>query len=173
MIRLRVMEMKDAEDLWEIFSNDASTRYWLGHCETLEETEKMMRVEYLSYRQRGLMPPYVIVKDEKVIGICCFNDALDDIGRIGFILNEKYEHQGLMQEALKNLLEEGFCEYRRIEALCMKENEKSQRCLKRLGFQKEGVMREYVMHQNEYVDVELYSLLRKEWEHEKRIVNQV
>lgn len=161
---LRMMKIEDANDLFEIFSNPHSVQYWLSECKTLEETQRMMRYEYLSYRQRGLVPPYVIEIEKKVVGVCCFNEMFDGIGRVGFILNEKYEHQGIMHQALKQLIQEGFEDYElhRIEALIMEENQSSRKCLERLNFINEGVMRSYLKHHDVFVNVCLYSLIKEE-----------
>lgn len=174
-IQLRNIAIEDARDLFEIFSNPNSTKYWLSECKTLEEVERMMRYEYLSYRQRGLMCPWVLVLNQKVIGICNFNDEFDGVGRIGFILNEQNEHQGFMHQALNELIHAGFKKlgYHRIEALVFVQNEKSKKCLERLGFVGEGVMRSYLKHHDHYEDILLMSLLREDERYEERIIDKV
>lgn len=174
-IQLRDISMLDAVDLLEIFSNPNSTKYWLSECYSQEEVERMMRYEYLSYRQRGLMCPWVLVLNQKVIGICNFNDEFDGVGRIGFILNEQYERQGFMHQALNELIHVGFTElgYHRIEALVFMQNEKSKKCLERLGFVCEGVMRSYLKHHDHYEDILLMSLLKEEERYEERIIDKV
>ena len=162
-IYLRNMQMSDAKDLLEIFSNPTSTKYWLSYCNTIEEVEFMMKVEYLSYRQRGLSSPKVLVLDEKVIGVCNFNDEFDGVGRIGFIMNQNYEGKGYMSMALKELIHEGFGEfgYHRIEALVFCDNVKSKKILERLGFMKEGTMRSYLRHQDKLHDIDLYAIVKE------------
>ena len=161
-IYLRNMEMSDAKDLLEIFSNPISTKYWLSSCHTIEEVKFMMKVEYLSYRQRGLTCPSVLVLDDKVIGVCNYNDEFDGVGRIGFILNHDFEGKGYMSMALKELIHEGFhiIGYHRIEALVFCENMKSKKILESLGFMKEGTMRSYLKHQNKLHDIDLYAIVK-------------
>ena len=68
-IFLRNMKKEDEQDLFEIFSDPFSTRYWIGRCTTKDELKRMLRVEYFSYSKRGLSPPQVIVLDHRVIGV--------------------------------------------------------------------------------------------------------
>lgn len=168
---LREMTMEDAKDLFEIFTDPVSTKYWLTQCETMEEVQFMMKVEYLSYRQRGLMPPYVLVHEDKVIGVCNFNEEFYGIGRIGFILNRKFEGQGYMRKALDILIHKGFNEagYHRIEALVFCNNIKSKKTLESIGFIKEGTMRSYLMHQEKLHDIDLYAIVRRNEDEESII----
>ena len=77
MIKIRKLEEKDLDSMYDIFLNPESTKYWLTKCKSKEEVDFMMKVEYLSYYRRGLIHPYVIVLDDKVIGILNFNDEFE------------------------------------------------------------------------------------------------
>ena len=173
-IVLRTLQNEDIQSLYEIFMNKESTRYWLTKCNSKEEVERMIRIEYMSYYRRGLSAPYVVVLDDKVIGLCNFNDEFDGVGRIGFILNQKYEHCGYMTNALTQLIEIGFtqCDYHRIEALVFPQNRKSKRTLERVGFIKEACMSNYLKHEGFLYDIDLYAIVRR-GKDEKRIINEV
>jgi ribosomal-protein-alanine N-acetyltransferase len=71
-----------------------------------------------------------------------------------------------MPEALRVLLRYGFrvMGLNRIEATTHIENERSKRVLEKLGFQREGLLREYYCQEGVYNDQTLFSLLRAEWE---------
>ena len=49
----------------------------------------------------------------------------------------------------------------RIEAIAFTENEASHRMLEKLGFEREGVLREYEFLKGGYVDMVLHSLLHR------------
>jgi ribosomal-protein-alanine N-acetyltransferase len=85
---------------------------------------------------------------------------------IGYDLWPDYWGQGLMPEALTTLLRFGFVEMdlNRVEATTHTQNERSQRVLARLGFQREGILREYYCRDGIYNDQVLFSLLRAEWQ---------
>ena len=70
-----------------------------------------------------------------------------------------------MHEALRALLDFGFGELdlNRIEADIDPRNGASARTLERLGFTKEGYLRERWIVGDEVSDTALYGLLRREW----------
>ena len=71
-----------------------------------------------------------------------------------------------MQQALQALLRYAFqtLDLNRIEADIDPRNMASARTLERLGFQKEGHLRERWIVNDEISDTWLYSLLRREWQ---------
>lgn len=72
-----------------------------------------------------------------------------------------------MTEALEAVLGFGFREVglHRIQAVVMPGNVGSERLLEKLGFQREGILREYENWGDKgYVDVTMFSLLRGEYE---------
>jgi len=60
----------------------------------------------------------------------------------------------------------------RVEADCDVENERSQRLLEALGFQREGTMRAFARMPQGRRDFFLYSLLKDEWETARSAVYQ-
>lgn len=164
-ITLRTIKIEDALDILEYMSNHEVTQYLYRRCESLDECERYIRVEFLSYRQQGIPEPFSIVLDEKVIGTCNYHTVEDENAEIGFILNPKYQHQGYMKEALEGLIEYGFEKlgYHRIEAKVMVDNQPSISLLEKLQFKKEGVLREVAKKNEQYFDLVLYSLLENEW----------
>jgi RimJ/RimL family protein N-acetyltransferase len=71
-----------------------------------------------------------------------------------------------MTEALEALLHYAFksMHFNRIEADIDPRNEASAKILLRLGFRKEGYLRERWIVNGDVSDSELYGLLRREWE---------
>jgi RimJ/RimL family protein N-acetyltransferase len=70
-----------------------------------------------------------------------------------------------MYEALSGLLGSAFgtMSLRRLEAEVDTRNRSSARLLQRLGFTKEGLLRQRWVTKGEAKDVEMYGLLRDEW----------
>lgn len=107
------------------------------------------------------------VEDKALIGICTLFD-LDQSCRsaqIGYGLGSKLWGNGYMNEALVALLEYGFSELslNRIEADIDPENVHSAKSLARIGFKKEGHLRESCMVNGALKDSARYGLLRNEW----------
>ena len=88
---------------------------------------------------------------------------------IGYDLHPAYWRQGIMTEALRAVIDYGFSEefcfwLNRIEALTYVEHEASAGLLRKLGFQEEGIRREYGYWKGESHDLRSFSLLRRDWE---------
>jgi ribosomal-protein-alanine N-acetyltransferase len=85
---------------------------------------------------------------------------------VGYSLASAEWGNGYMQEALTALLDYGFSELdlNRVEADVDPRNAASGRSLERLGFRREGLLRERWIVGGEVSDTALYGLLRKDWE---------
>lgn len=72
----------------------------------------------------------------------------------------------LAKEAVLTVLKYDFTELNlnRIEALVLPENAASQHLLDRLGFQQEGLLRQYEKTRGQFDDLYMYSLLKAEWQ---------
>ncbi len=70
-----------------------------------------------------------------------------------------------MPEALGALLRYGFqmMELNRVEAATHTENRRSMRVSEKLGFRRDGLLRDYYCRDGVYNDQVLFSLLRREW----------
>lgn len=85
---------------------------------------------------------------------------------IGYAMASAYWGKGYMNEALQGLLSHAFevMNLRRLEADVDPRNTASIRTLERLGFQREGFLRERWHVCGEIQDALFYGLLRREWE---------
>ena len=84
---------------------------------------------------------------------------------VGYILGRAQWRQGFMREALTALIDCAFngLGLRRLEAKVEAQNTASAGLLRRLGFTREGVLRERWITKGETMDAEVYGLLRHEW----------
>lgn len=105
--------------------------------------------------------------DGRLIGECSLFAFFEQCRRaeLGYALAAEAWGQGFMHEALTALLGFGFAELglNRVEADIDPRNEASARALERLGFVKEGHLRERWMVAGEVSDSGLYGLLRADW----------
>jgi len=85
---------------------------------------------------------------------------------IGYDLTPQYWSKGYMSEAVASVIPFIFINtpIDRMEATIHPENTRSHNVVKRAGFQKEGILRKYVLWEGEHWDMVLYSLLKQEWE---------
>lgn len=84
----------------------------------------------------------------------------------GYDLDPKYSGQGIMTEAMTAIIQHAFevMKVNRIEALVSPRNEGSLRLVRRLGFHKEGTLREHNFYNGEFIDDFLFSLLKRDWQ---------
>lgn len=103
-----------------------------------------------------------------VVGTCTLYDLSEPNGRaeIGFVLGAHAWRNGYMAEALGALVQYSFYEVglNRLEADTDPRNARSIATLERLGFVREGHLRERWIISGEKSDTLLYGLLFKDWE---------
>jgi RimJ/RimL family protein N-acetyltransferase len=92
-------------------------------------------------------------------------DLANRRAELGFALGRNHWGQGFMAAALPAVLEFAFntMELHRVYADTDPRNDASIRVLERLGFRREGVLREHYLVQGEPQDAIMYGLLRSEW----------
>lgn len=84
---------------------------------------------------------------------------------MGYNLAEHEQGQGLMTEALREVIHMAFADLalHRIMANYMPHNQRSGKVLRRLGFQVEGYARDYLMINGRWEDHVLTSLTNEKW----------
>jgi ribosomal-protein-serine acetyltransferase len=93
-------------------------------------------------------------------------DYLNRRVEIGYWLVEQMIGKGIMTLSVDKLVEFVFetLQMNRVQIKCGVGNTKSSAIPKRIGFQLEGIERQGEKHAEKYIDLEVYSLLQKEWE---------
>jgi ribosomal-protein-alanine N-acetyltransferase len=166
---LRGLHMDDAEFVLRHFGDPSVTEYLLDEEPlTSEEQARDLIRFYLQPAGKTHNRWGIVTKAAGVlIGTCGFHkwDKRHRRAEIGYDLTPSYWGQGIMTEALLVAIEYGFGEMdlNRIDALVYSENARSARVLEKLGFQKEGLLREYYCIAGERYDHLLFSLLEREW----------
>lgn len=87
-------------------------------------------------------------------------------GEIGYNMARKHWGKGLAAEALREVIRHIFdtTEIYRLEAIIRPGNTRSRNLASRIGFQEEGILRDYIYWDGQYRDNVLYSLLKKDWQ---------
>jgi [ribosomal protein S5]-alanine N-acetyltransferase len=168
-VRLRHLEETDVDALYEIFSNVEAMRYWSSPpYANRAEAEKLLAEIHELFEKKTLFQWGIALKsDNRIIGTTTLF-RLDDQSlraEIGYILNRKFWGNDYVNEALNALLDFAFekMNLRRIEADVDPRNAASIRTLERLGFRREGLLRERWFVNGEIQDALFYGLLRREW----------
>jgi RimJ/RimL family protein N-acetyltransferase len=166
---LRWISEDDIDSLYEIFSNRHVMRYWSTVPLPNREAAAELQREIAEGNERETMFKWgLALRDsDKVIGTTTlFNLSLEN-GRaeLGYAMAHAYWGKGYMNEALNALVSHAFevMKLRRLEADVDPRNAASIRSLERLGFQREGFLRERWHVNGEIQDAFFYGLLRREW----------
>lgn len=166
---LRPLHYPDAAALFAIFSDPRVTRYlskppWPGidvaHERIARDMEAMGTGRYACF---GIQNEH----DGKLLGECSLFNFQEQSRRaeVGYTLAFESWGKGYMNEALSSLLEFGVSQLglNRVEADIDPRNVASARTLERLGFRKEGHLRERWIVAGEVSDSSLFGLLASEW----------
>ncbi|RLL48352.1 N-acetyltransferase [Oceanobacillus piezotolerans] len=163
---LREISKDDAAGIFACFSNENVTRFYgqetLGR---IEEAEAFVDFFEKNYKdKRGIRWGITIKGSQNIIGTIGFNawSPKHKRAEIGYEIHPDYWRKGYASEAVLKVIQYGFDELGlfRIGAVVFINNQASNKLLSKLGFQKEGVLRDY-MHQNgEVYDTYVYSLLK-------------
>ena len=92
-------------------------------------------------------------------------DLLNQRTEIGYWLIKKMTGKGIMTNAVRTLVDFAFMTMKmnRVQIKCAVGNSRSAAIPKRLGFYFEGVERAGEKYDDRFFDLEVYSLLKKEW----------
>ena len=160
-------------NLWE---NDAELSYYDDNQppsrapDTLEDTRKHIE-RILQDQPEPAIIHYAIHKEDGDVfigfGMIAFIDRYNRQCKLGIEIGEKQEWgKGYAREALCAVIDYCFetLEMNRIGAEVYAINERSIRLFERLGFQREGIVRESVLKQGVFTDEYVYGLLKCEWD---------
>ena len=168
-LRLRWIEESDIHQLFAIFSDPQVMRYWsTPPLQNLDEAVALLQEIHASNREGTFLKWGVALKPtDTLIGtVTLFNmDRSNGRAEIGYAQARDYWGRGYIHEALQALLKYCFDELalRRLEADVDPRNNPSIKTLERLGFQKEGFLRERWHVDGEIQDALFYGLLKRHW----------
>jgi [ribosomal protein S5]-alanine N-acetyltransferase len=121
----------------------------------------------LFYRKQSVFWAVADTASNKFIGTVGYNswNIHNRRAEISYDLMRDHWRKGIMTKALNNALVFGFknMDLMRIEARTMLENIPSQKILEKVGFKKEGILRNYRIIRGEPIDVLIYSLVRSDF----------
>ena len=167
-LRLRPYRQDDARAIYALYSDPVVTRYWSFPAWTRREQAS----DYLAARM-ALETPAVYAwalaarEGDRLIGTTTLFSLSGPHKRaeIGYSLLPARQGQGLATEALRAVLGHAFgpLGLERIEADVDPRNEPSWRLLEKLGFRREGLLRNRWRVDGEVCDSFLYGLLREDY----------
>jgi [ribosomal protein S5]-alanine N-acetyltransferase len=166
---LRRLTSADAEFIYHHFSDPAVTQFLMDEPPLSEPVQAQGIIQFYQDPEGKTHNRWVIVckQDNQLIGTCGYHkwDQRYFRAEIGYDLSPNSWGQGYMTEVLHAVIQNGFGRMglNRIDALVYTENVRSMKLLQKLGFQKEGVLRDYFYLDGQFYDHYLLALLRREW----------
>jgi ribosomal-protein-alanine N-acetyltransferase len=168
-ISLRWISAADTDAFYAIYSNPEVMRYWsTPPLADREAAANLIHKIQEDWKRRVILKWGIALRtDDQLIGsITLFNlDFNHRRAEIGYALGRDHWGRGYMNEALMAVLKYAFevLDFHRIEADVDPRNAASIKTLERLGFKREGYLRERWQINGEIQDAFYYGLLRREW----------
>lgn len=153
-------------DLYSLFGDEKVVRFY-NLLPFKNESEGSRLIELFKTRfanQTGIRWGIAFKNTKNIIGTIGYNSYISNHkATIGYDLQASYWKKGFATEALEKVIDYGFNQLRinRIEAEVMQGNLASENVLKKLNFEKEGILRDWMYWNDKHYDMSMFSLLRK------------
>ena len=169
--RLRALALDDTERLFGlVYSNRAHIgewMFWVTEDYSLGDAERHIR---LALEKAAADDGFEagIWFDDELAGCIRYNyvDWAHRNTELGYWLGAAFQGRGLVTRAARAMTDHAFktLGLNRVEIRCMSENARSRRVPERLGFTREGVLRQVRWRRDHFDDHVVYGMLAAEWE---------
>ncbi len=171
-LQLRQLTMDDLDFVYGHFSDSRVAEFLLDEPPLSEISQAREIIEFYeqaetkSWNRWGIS----LKSNGQLVGTCGFHkwNQRDLHAEIGYDLSPDFWGQGIMAEALRAAIQNGFERMRlnRIGAIVYPENQRSLHLLHKLGFRTEGLLRDYHHLSGKFYDHYILSLLKRDWKAE-------
>ncbi len=167
-LRLRQFRADDAEAMHECFADPEAMRFWNQPTYTrLVETERSVRSFIDCTPSYYRFWAVTEAGDDRCLGLVNYHDGHIRSRRasIGYIINPARHRQGFAMEAVSVMLDFCFVELglHRLQAFIHPDNTASIALIEKLGFSREGLLRDNLRVGEVWRDDVLYALLANNW----------
>ncbi len=168
-LRLRPFEDSDAAALFRLHSNRRVMRYWDSSAWTEPGRADTFLARCREMAEAGTGTRLAVERsaDGVFLGWCSLSRWNREYrsAALGYCYDDAVWGDGVATEAARALLEWGFThlDLHRVQSEVDTRNPASARVLEKLGFQREGTLREDCVVDGEVSDSWVYGLLRREW----------
>ncbi|MCP3739393.1 GNAT family N-acetyltransferase [Rossellomorea sp. BNER] len=167
-LTFRALNEKDIYSIQKILQDQDVVNYDLGNPVTsYEEADYYLkRMKKTNFYSWGI----VLKETNQLIGLSGFRnlDLISYQGEIGAVIAKAYWKQGFGREILQTILSFGFkkLSLNRIYAKVLPQNKSVNHILRKYDFLLEGTLRETIYRNGSFSDINIYSLLKKEYKHD-------
>lgn len=165
---LRQIRPEDAADWYRYMGDRAVTELTSSDYDSQAEIAEIIAYFQTAFSDKTAMRFAIARRDDDVmVGDCGFNhfDWRHRSAVIGYGLSKEYWGRGVMTGAVSAMLRWGFkaLDLNRIEATTNPANKRSARVLEKLGFVREGTLRDYRLQRGAFRDCWIWGLVKREW----------
>ncbi|MBA2176411.1 GNAT family N-acetyltransferase [Halobacillus locisalis] len=173
-LSIKLIGLEDAEELFALADESrehlATWLPWINFTKSPEDTKQFIQSAMKRYGEADGLTVCILYKGA-IAGTIDLH-AIDWKNRktsIGYWMGAKYKGKGLLTRSCQALFTYAFRDLglNRIEIRADVRNTKSWAVPERLGFEKEGVIREAAMLYDEPSDHVVYGMLEKDWQDHK------
>jgi ribosomal-protein-serine acetyltransferase len=167
---LRLLSPEDAEHFFKLVHENRQRldewMFWVTQDYSLADAERHITEALEKFAARNGFEAGIWFNGQ-LAGCIRYNyiDWTHKNTELGYWLGARFEGYGLATKACRALIDHAFGELKlhRVEIRCMSDNIKSQRIPERLGFVKEGVLRQIRWRREHFDDHIVYGMLATEW----------
>ncbi|WP_456276343.1 GNAT family N-acetyltransferase [Bacillus sp. AK128] len=165
-LKLRPIFEKDAENIYEYFSDDEVTEFYgIESFTSIQQAISLVTQFQTGYEEKKAIRWGIAHADTNhLIGSIGFHNMNAHHKRveIGYEITKSEWGKGYVTEALKTVISYAFdqTEIHRIGATVRRENLPSQQVLTKLGFIEEGMLRDYQFSRGAFHDLIMFSLVK-------------
>jgi len=169
-ITLNLLDMENAEELFVMVDKNRehlSTFFgWTDKTNSVTDSQKFIEKSLKSFGDKEQLTLEIWYQGN-FVGLVDFHNINEEnrSAEVGYWIDKEYEGKGIVTNSCKLLFKYGFEELdlNRIEIRCNAENNRSSGVAKRLGFIKDGVLRQARALRGGFQDMEVWSMLKSEW----------
>jgi ribosomal-protein-serine acetyltransferase len=173
-IELRLLEERHAEELFALLDQNRShlqsELIWLNdQFFSADHAKEYIKAGLERFAANNGLRAGIWLRGN-LAGIVSLHNLIraDRKASLGYWLGASFQGRGLVTKACHILINHAFSELKlnRLEIQCDPENDRSWKVAERLGFTKEGVLRQSCWIRDRFVDQVVYGLLASEWQGE-------
>lgn len=166
-IRLEALDLCHAQDVFSALDSNRDTmREWLPFVDLTNRIEDS--IEFIQLERMTTNKTYAVIFKGQFVGLAGIKDInLSDLrAEIGYWIVPGFQNQGIATSVSHFLTDYAFDELglNRMQIRVGVNNAKSNRVATKLGYVLEGIEREGEKEVWGFSDINVYSLLKREWE---------